>query len=77
MPDHNITPNLNYYGTKIRLEFNGSCVKQDSGTFNHGKVVHIYIGYDISKSINISIYPTLENCLFGEASRTKNADIDN
>ena len=29
-----------------------------------------------SKSINISDYPTLENCLFGAVRLTKNADID-
>ena len=51
-------------------------MKQDSVIFNHGQVVNIYIVYEISKSINISYYPTLENCLFGAASLTKNADID-
>ena len=75
-PNHSITPNLDYYGTKTRVEFNGSCLKQDSVTFNHGKVVNIYIVYEISKSINISDYPTLENWLFGAVSLTKNADID-
>ena len=75
-PNYIITPKLNYYGTKTRVEFNGSCLKQDSVTFNHGKVVNIYIVYEISKSINISDYPTLENWLFGAVSLTKNADID-
>ena len=75
-PNYTITPNINYYGTKTRVEFNGSCLKQDSVTFNHGKVVNIYIVYEISKSINISDYPTLENWLFGAVSLTKNADID-
>ena len=46
--NHSITPNLDYYGTKTRVEFNGSCLKQDSVTFNHGKVVNIYIVYEIS-----------------------------
>ena len=75
-PNHSITPNLDYYGTKTRVEFNGSCLKQDKVTFNHGKVVNIYIVYEISKSINISDYPTLGNWLFGAVSLTKNADID-
>ena len=75
-PNYTITPNINYYGTKTRVEFNGSCLKQDKVTFNHGKVVNIYIVYEISKSINISDYPTLENWLFGAVSLTKNADID-
>ena len=74
--NHNISPNLDYYGTKTRVEFNGGCLKQDKVTFNHGKVVNIYIVYEISKSINIRNYPTLENCLFGLVSLTKNADID-
>ena len=65
MPNHSITPNLDYYGTKAKVEFNGSC------TFNHGKVVNIYIVYEISKNINISEYPTLENCLFGAVILTK------
>ena len=75
-PNHSITPNLDYYGTKTRVEFNGSCLKQDKVTFNHGKIVNIYIVYEISKSINISNYPTLENCLFKAVTLTKNVDID-
>ena len=50
-------------------------MKQDKVTFNHGKVVNIYIVYEISRSINISDYPTLENCLFGVVTLTKNTDI--
>ena len=51
-------------------------MKQDKDTFNHGKIVNIYTAYEISTNINISDYPTLENCLFGVVSFTKNADID-
>ena len=51
-------------------------MKQDKVTFNHGKVVNIYTVYEISKSINIRDYPTLENCLFGAVTLTRNADID-
>ena len=39
-------------------------------------MVNVYIVYEISKNINISDYPTLENCLFGAVKLTKNADID-
>ena len=74
--NYSVTPFLDYYGTKTRVEFSGSCLKQDKITYTHGKVVNIYIVYEISKSINISDYPTLENCLFGAVSLTKNADID-
>ena len=44
--NHNITPNLDYYGTKRRVGFNGSCLKQDKITFNHGKAINIYIVYE-------------------------------
>ena len=74
--NHSINSNLNYFGTKTRVEFNGSCLKQDSVTFDHEKVVNIYILYEISESMNISNYPTLENCFFGAVTVTKNADID-
>ena len=66
---------MNYYGTKRRLEFRGSCLKQDKSTFNHGKLVNIYIVYEINK-IYTKFHPTLLNCLFGAVSTTKNADFD-
>ena len=74
--NYSVTPFLDDYGTKTRVEFSGSCLKQDKVTFNHGKIVNIYIVYEISKSINISDYPTLENCLIGAISLIKNVDID-
>ena len=74
--NYKITPELSYYGTKIRVEFNGSCLKQNKVTYNHGKIVNIYIVFEISKNYSFSTYPTLENCLFGAVSLIKNADID-
>ena len=69
-----------FQNTKMLLLKNtpkiGSCLKQDSVTFHHGKVVNIYIVYEIRESINISYYLTLENCFFGADTLTKNADID-
>ena len=47
------------------MKLDGGCLKQDQGTFLHGGIVNIYIVYEISKNINISDYPRLENCLFG------------
>ena len=64
-PNRSITRNLDYYGTKTRLEFNGSCMQQDSVTFNHRKEVNIYIVYELSKTFNLSNYPTLANCFLG------------
>ena len=73
---YKVTPQLSYYDTKTRVGFNVSCLKQDSVTFNHKKVVNIYIFYEINKSINISDYRTLEKCLFGAVRLTKNADMN-
>ena len=54
---------LNYVGSKIRVEFKGSCIKQAKISFNHGKIINIYIVYEMNKSFNISSsYLTLENC---------------
>ena len=64
-------------GTKPRVRFSGSCLKQNAITYNHGKSVNIYILYKINKTDNTtSSDPTLENCLFGAVTLTKNADID-
>ena len=47
--NHKIIPKLSYYGTKTRVEFNGSCLKQDKITFDHGKIVSIYIVYEVNE----------------------------
>ena len=74
--DYKINPQLSYFGTKTRLEFKGSCLKQDKITYDHGKIVNIYIVYEIRNNYEISSYPTLENCLFGAVKLTENANID-
>ena len=49
-----INPSLNYVGSKIRVKFKGSCLKQDKISFNHEKIVNIYIVYEINKNFYIS-----------------------
>ena len=73
--DNSLNPKVSYYGTKTRLKFRESCLKQDKITFNHGKIVNIYIVYELDKTY-VKTHPTLVNCLFGAVSITKNADID-
>ena len=73
--DNSFNPKVSYYGIKLRLEFRGSCLKQDKSTFNHGKIVNIYIVYELDKTY-VKTHPTLVNCLFGAVSITKNTDID-
>ena len=71
-----LNPSLDYVGTKMKVKFIGDCLKQEKITFNHWKIVHIYIVYEIERSVNISSYPRLENCLFGAVNLTKHVDID-
>ena len=44
----------------MRIEFKGSCLKQDKISFNHRKIVNIYIVYEITKHFDIDSYRTLE-----------------
>ena len=35
--DNSLNPELSYYGTKTRVKFTGSCLKQSNFTFTHKK----------------------------------------
>ena len=59
--DNSLTPLIDYLGNKIRLKFNGSILRQPKSTYNHGKVVNIYIVYELGASSSHSDDPTLEN----------------
>ena len=56
-----------------------SCLKQDKITFNHGKILNIYIVYEIIRIANINSDRnsnlTVQNALFGAVSLTKNAYV--
>ena len=54
----------------VRVTFRGDCLKQNI-SFGHGKIVNIYIVYEIDDHHAITIYPTLENALFGSLKLTK------
>ena len=41
--NHSITSELSYYGAKTRVEFNGSCLKQDKVTYSHNRNNSKYI----------------------------------
>ena len=74
--DNSITPALNYCCTKARVKLTGSCLKQPKISYTHGKVVNIYIVYELGASSSHNNDPTLKNCLFGAVTLTKNVDID-
>ena len=69
-----INPSVDYVGTKAREKFNGDCLKQEK--INHGEIVNIYTVYGLEKSVNISSYPTAENCLFGAVKLAKRVDVN-
>ena len=74
--DTSLNPALNYYGTKTRVKFTGSYLKQSTISYNHGKVVNNYIVYELGASSSHINDPTLKSCLFGAVTLIKNADID-
>ena len=50
--DNSLTPAVSYYGTKTRVKFIGSCLKQPKISYTHGNVVNIYIVYELGASNN-------------------------
>ena len=75
--DNSLTPWVDYYNTKIRLQFNKSCLKQPNKlTYDKGHIVNVYIVYELGASSSNVNDPTLKNCLFGGVTLTKNADIE-
>ena len=50
--------------------------KTIKNSYTHGKVVNIYIVYELAaSSLNVND-PTIKNCLFGAVTFTKNADTE-
>ena len=68
--DNSLTPELIYYGSKIKIKFTGSCSKQSDHIFTHKKVVNIYIVYELAASSSHGSDPTIKNCLFGAVTLT-------
>ena len=69
--DNSLTPELSYYGTKTRVKFTGNCLKQSKISYTHGKIVNIYIVYELgASSSHVNDYK-LKNYLFGAVTLTK------
>ena len=75
-PDNSLAPTLGYDSKRTFLKFNEGYLKQYKITYNHGKILNIYIVYDSKSTLNYNDDFTLENCLFGAVKLTKNADVD-
>ena len=63
--DNSLAPALSYYGTKTRVKFNGSCLKQPKPSYTHGKTVNTYIVYELGASSTDSDDSTLKKSSFG------------
>ena len=44
-------PQLSYLDAKIKVQFDGSCLKQNKITYTHGTIVNIYIVYEFYTTI--------------------------
>ena len=75
--DNSLTPVLKCYGTKTRVKFTGSSLKQPKISYTHGRVVSIFIVFELDASSSHNNDPTLKKCLFGAVTLTKNTNIDN
>ena len=74
--DNSLNPELNFYGTKTRVKFTKSCLKQSSHILTHKHIANIYIVYELAASSSYDSDPTIKNCLFGAVTLTKNTDIE-
>ena len=74
--DYNLIPTLSYSGTKTKLKFTESYLKQDQISYTHGKVVNIYIVYELGASTSNDNDTTLRKCLFGAVTLSKSTDIE-
>ena len=59
---NSLNPTLSYYGTKVRVQFTKSCLKQSNFTFTHKKVVNIYTVYELGASSFHTSDSTIKNC---------------
>ena len=58
--DNSLTPAISHYGTKTRVKFTGSCLKQPKNLYTHATIVNIYIVYELGASSSHNNDPTLK-----------------
>ena len=67
-PTNSLSPSINYVGSNINIQSNKL-------TNTYGKVVKIYIVYELGASSSYVNDRTLKNCSFSAVILTKNTDI--
>ena len=73
--NNNLTPQINYYRHHLRVIFSASCLQQSKIDYSNKKI-SFYIAYELRTSNSNINDPTLQNCLFGSVTLTKNVVID-
>ena len=64
--DNRLASAINNYATKLRVTLSRSCLKKSNKlSYTHGKIVNVYIVYELGASSSHITDPTLKNCLFG------------
>ena len=74
--NNSLSPKLVWMNnSRIKLEFKGSCLKQDKAPFIPNNVVNLYTAYELNTwSQDLNAEFTVKDCLFGAAKLTKNAN---
>ena len=74
--NNSLSPKLVWMNnSRIKLEFEGSCLKQDKASFIPSNVVNLYTAYELNTwSQDLNAEFTVKDCLFGAAKLTKNAN---
>ena len=57
--DNSLTPELNYYGNKVRVKVTGSSLQQSKISYTHKTIVNIYMVYELSASTSHNNDPKL------------------
>ena len=60
---------------KMRLKSKNDLLRQNKVTYSHGKIVNIYLVYEISSTFTNQSNFVPKNSLFGTVKLTKNSDI--
>ena len=62
--DNSLSPLIDYLDNKIRLKFNGGCLKQQNDpAYTHSTIINIYKVYKLGASGSFSDDPTLKKPL--------------
>ena len=74
--DNSLTPLVEYYGTRVRVQFDKNCLKQAKKLeYTYGQRVKVYTFYEFGASGSNDSNPTLKNCLFGAVTLTKKMQV--